>query len=244
MRSYPQASKKYRKTDALSTEWDLGLTLPEDYEDEVQAILQSITALDTVYALVGGVEFVMPKVGLKEFFQQSLKSGDTVGNYHVHVALIYKTLKTREQVLTDVGRLASPCRNYCVPRNTKYPYCTWKHHHVKPEGKVGAPILYERGQLPDDDINDPDICEMIIRIGTKYGAGAEVKMIKDHCALLEHSETNKRQRLDPSVSKNKAQARLDTYQERLDEAVTEEDKIKWAAYVFLVKRDHFPELLG
>ena len=242
MRAYPQSSKKYRKTDAIANEWDVGLTLPEDYQQELDKILLAIASMECVYVLVGGVEYVMPKIGLDDLMAQYKKSGDTIGQHHVHVALIFKIAKTRQQVLTVLNRHDSIYRNYCVVRNNKYPYCTWKYHHIKPEGKVTDCILVERGELPDDDITNPDICEMILRIGTRYGASKEVAIMKNHMLLLEHGTAYKRRRTDPEATKAKAQARLDKYQANWEASTTDEDKTKWSTYITLVKRDHFPEL--
>lgn len=241
MRAYPQSTKQYRKTDAISTEWDVGLTLPEDYQPEVDRILMSIASMDVAYVLVGGVEFVMPKLGLADLKFQLKKSGDTVGNYHVHIALIFKEDKTRDEVLSALGRHASEHRNYCAVRNAKYPYITWKYHHIKPEGKLTDPILLERGTLPDDDILDPETCETIKRLGRRFGAGAEVRLLTEHLKNLEQAHVYKRKRSDPDATRAKAQARLDKYTENLEKATTEEDKKKWSVYIKLVKRDHFPD---
>lgn len=241
MRSYPQPTKKYRKTDEICREWDLGLTLPDDYLVEVSRIVDAVDQLDTTYALVGGVEYVLPKTDLIGHFRQATKSGTTVGKYHVHIALIFRNPVTREQILSWLGREASVHRNYCRARQQRYPYCTWKYHHIKPDTKIGEPILFESGLLPDDDINDPEMCEMIIRIGTRYGAGKEVALVKEHLLLLELEEKRKHVARDPGASLAKAQVRLDNYTKNLEAATTDEEKTKWSNYIALVKRDHFPD---
>lgn len=245
MRAYPQSTKQYRKTDALSKEWDVGLNLPDqDYQVEAERIVKLVNELDTSYALVGGVEFVLPRTDVLGQFRQAVKSGATVGKYHIHVALVFNTYKTRDQVLTLLGRATSPYRNYARPRQSKYPYVTWKYHHIKPDTKVGDCQLYERGTLPDDDILDPEICEMIIRLGTKFGAGREVAIIKEHLTKLECEDAHAKTTRNPVATLDKAKARLQLYTENLALATTDEDKKKWEAYIYLVKRDHFPDSIN
>nr|QTE03375.1 MAG: replication-associated protein [Grus japonensis CRESS-DNA-virus sp.] len=244
MRPYPPSSKKYRKTDAITTEWDVGLTLPDDYEEEMARIVKAVSILPTSYALVGGVEYALPSGTLEDIVAKYRKGGQDVGKHHMHIALIFKEPVTRDQVLKYLGRLNSPWRNYCRVRQDKYPYITWKYHHIKPDTKVSAAVLFESGTLPDDNILDPEVCEMIIRIGTRYGAGKEVAMLKEHLTLLEHDNLHRARYRDPKASLDKAKVRLQLYEDNLSKATTPEDITKWEAYIYLVKRDHFPEQLA
>lgn len=160
--------KELYKTRA-STEWDLSFTFPDDALYMPNSMIVTIEDFirknpgQVKYALISGIE-----VGT------NADSLTTHNAHHVHCCLIIKDAMTRDQAL-QVFELPevyahNKFKHYAVPRNQEWPYIGWKLHHTKTETKIdpNSLILYEYGQLPDDNWLNPETKRKITVMRRKF----------------------------------------------------------------------------
>lgn len=152
-----KATTKIRQ-DRQSNEWDVRIDVTPDYADEIQANLTE--AKDMIeYCLVSGIEKADSEV---------LTNGSKEN--HIHIAIIFKYVLRRDQVLATIRGLFKTTDEYCVPRNKKFTYAGWYLHHTKIDWKlVMEPcVRLELGLLPDDDDNEYNRGS-IVRLFKKFG---------------------------------------------------------------------------
>jgi hypothetical protein len=182
MREFPiktsdyNRAKKQREYDTrLSTEWDLSFKIFDD--TTLQALVYDATEsteLDNVvYVLIGGIERA---VRGSQYVKTPTNGGEPFEHQfhdHVHAALIVKSPITRTQALQYYG-WTSKTGAYCAPRQTKWPYLTWKYHHTKGTSKVNdAHKVFEYGVLPEDDITDETTVKNLLKFGKQFASADE-----------------------------------------------------------------------
>lgn len=164
-----QTGKKELYKTRASTEWDLSFTFPDNALYMPNSMIVTIEDFirkhpDQVkYALISGIE-----VGT------NADSLTTHNAHHVHCCLIIKDAMTRDQAL-QVFELPevyahNKFKHYAVPRNQTWPYIGWKLHHIKKDTKIdpNSLILYEYGQLPEDNWLNPDMKRKVTVMRRKF----------------------------------------------------------------------------
>lgn len=165
-------AKKQREYDVrTSTEWDLSIMIRDD--SHLQQIISdstesALTDDNVTYMLIGGLE--RANRGDKHC---KVTTGEHQYHDHVHAALITKEPVGRAQALETFGWTLKHGA-YCTPRNSSWPYLTWKYHHTKATSKVTDQFqLFEHGQLPEDDITDKVTVDKLIKFGKQFASATE-----------------------------------------------------------------------
>lgn len=175
-RSKSGDKKKYRER--TSNEWDARIDCDVQYAEEICKRLEdSKNVID--YCLVSGIE----KADAEAMNNASKEN-------HIHIALIFKYVMRRDQVLSVIRGFTKKTDEYCAPRNKKFTYAGWYLHHVKLDWKlVLEPALrLEFGVLPEDEPTEYNLAA-IRRLYKKFGCDditrAEIYRIKFSKYLIE-----------------------------------------------------------
>lgn len=145
------------KQQAKSLEWDMRLSLlSSSWKTIARAIRKRVIDtsqdVDVRYLLVSGVELAKPSIHHEE------------ANYHVHVAVVFHSPRTRVEALNVVVEDATIkdksdgiIERWAKPRSDRFPYLSWRAHHVKLKtkdhdpSKLCSPFIIEAGDLPEDE---------------------------------------------------------------------------------------------
>lgn len=114
----------------------------EDLERLLCAIRRENAAGKFKYILVSGLE-----IGTRP-------SQDDYQIRHVHTCAIFHNRVSKSSILKNWD-VKQGNGYYLVPRNRDLPYSGWRSHHIKEFSKVdpSKPILFEMGELPEDEGN-------------------------------------------------------------------------------------------
>lgn len=122
-------------------QWDgrFNVQTDEDLEQLLLGLKSEWDAGKLRYILCSGVE-----VGTRPY-------QDDYQVRHVHTAAIFHNRVSKSSILKN-WNVKQGNGYYLVPRNRDLPYAGWKNHHIKEFSKIdpSKPILFEMGELPDD----------------------------------------------------------------------------------------------
>jgi len=177
-----QAGKKKERQERTSNEWDVRIDCDRAYADEIVSNLKnSETIMD--YCLVSGIE-LPDNIEFPHNDKNLVGGSNHYGSQgeHIHIAIVFKYVLRRDQVLSHCRGLLKKTDEYAVPRNRKFTYAGWFLHHTKSDAKlvIEPNIRYEFGMLPRDSLDD-NTKLAVQRMYNKFGRGGGLAQESDNC---------------------------------------------------------------